>query len=213
MPSKTEIKIKSFNNQNNVSGKQSPISTCPQLWHQESKRHFFSSYTFPYVSSTYDHIIKWCRMDQGTPKLMAGTTIWWRYSGTGSLRSHKELCRCQASDLQLHKLLCHDSLQKEQKSKKQVIDGWTVEHSDHENGHIIKCGIAETRSLQCTSNPAGKCQCQYHREKKLITLQVSQEANHELMIATPVVVALQRYWSTKWELKKITTGWQLCHPT
>lgn len=29
--------------------------------------------------------------------------------------------------------------------------------------------------------------------KKLITLQVSQEANHELMIATPVVVALQRY--------------------
>ena len=29
--------------------------------------------------------------------------------------------------------------------------------------------------------------------KKLITLQVSQEANHELMIATPVVVALQGY--------------------
>jgi hypothetical protein len=28
---------------------------------------------------------------------------------------------------------------------------------------------------------------------ELITLQVSQEANHELMIATPVVVALQRY--------------------
>jgi hypothetical protein len=143
------------------------------------------------------------------------TTIWWRCSRSPASLTSSEvsqrLSHCQATDLTLHKLLFHNSLKKEQKSKEQGIDGWIVEHSDHINRQSIKCAIAETRSLQCTSNPAGKWQ--YHGKKKLITVQGSQETNDELMIATSVLVAMQSYWilvvklttkpwCTKWELKK-----------